>query len=76
MVENSTNFGKEKTNNSPESKEKTFLQKIYEFFFYFSALRKGLRIYILLQKIINWNIFITNFMTGFYFLIFFGCEYI
>lgn len=45
MVENSTNSGKEKTDNSPESKEKTFLQKIYEFFFYFSALQKGLRIY-------------------------------
>lgn len=33
VVENSTNFGKEKTGNSPESKGKTFLQKIYELFF-------------------------------------------
>lgn len=74
MVENSTNFGKEKTDNSPESKEKTFLQKIYEFFFLLLCVAK--RIKDILQKIINWNIFITNSMTGFYFLIFFGCVYI
>lgn len=52
MVENSTNFGKEKTDNSPESKEKTFLQKIYEFFF-----TSLIRIKDILQKIINWNIY-------------------
>lgn len=74
MVENSTNSGKEKTDNSPESKEKTFLQKIYEFFFLLLCVAK--RIKDILQKIINWNIFITNFMTGFDFLIFFGCVYI
>lgn len=73
MVENSTNFGKEKTDNSPESKEKTFLQRFMNFFLLFCVAK---RIKDILQKIINWNIFITNFMTGFYFLIFFGCEYI
>lgn len=73
MVENSTNSGKEKTDNSPESKEKTFLQKIYDLFLLLCVAK---RIKDILQKIINWNIFITNFMTGFYFLIFFLCEYI
>lgn len=73
MVENSTNSGKEKTDNSPESKEKTFLQRFMNFFLLFCVAK---RIKDILQKIINWNIFITNFMTGFYFLIFFGCVYI
>lgn len=69
MVENSTNSGKEKTDNSPESKGKTFLQKIYEFFFYFSVLQKGLRIYIaenyqlehFYPKFYDWILFFDSF---------------
>lgn len=40
------------------------------FFLFFCVVK---RIKDILQKIINWNIFIINFMIGFYFLIFFGC---
>lgn len=52
VVENSTNSGKEKTDNW--IKGETFLQKIYELFW---LLRVAKRIKDILQKVINWKIF-------------------